>query len=185
MNDHEIVKLFFRRDEQALAETESKYGEYCHSIARRLSGSQEDAKECVLDAYLIAWNTIPPESPNNLRMYLGRIVRNLSVDRFRRSAAKKRNMGISLLLSELEECIPARDTVESVVEEQELSSCINTWLVELSLDDRTAFVSRYWFGESVKSLASRHKCTPAQMSQRLFRLRKSLKIFLEKEDICL
>lgn len=183
MDDVQIIELYYLRDENAIRETDVKYGAFCHRIALNLLRSHEDAEECVADTYHAAWDAIPPAYPASLRAFLGRIVRNLSVDRFRKTKAQKRDTGMTVLLSELEDCLPARDTVELTFERHQLAGIISDWLCALSADDRALFVHRYWSGEAVKDLAKACGCTDKQMAQRMLRLRKHLKATLEKEGV--
>lgn len=184
MTDEQIIRLYFDRDQAAIAETDRKYGAYCYSIASNLLG-REDSEECVNDTYHTAWTRIPPEVPQSLKAYLGRIVRNISISRFRRSHAQKRNNGTDVLLSELEDCLPSAETVESEVDSRELSRLISSWLATLSGDDRALFVLRYWHGAAVQDLAEKCGCTPNALSLRIRRLRKSLKYYLEAKGVAI
>ena len=181
MDDIQIIALYFARDEAAIAQTASKYGTRLSGIARNLLYNTEDAEECVNDTYHAAWNRIPPTYPQSLFAFLGRIVRNLSISRLRMLKAKKRDGGLEILLSELEECIPAETTVERTMEAQELTGYINDWLKTLPQEERVCFVRRYWYGEEVKVLAANFRMTAAQMAQRMLRLRKGLKKYLEEK----
>lgn len=184
MTDEQIIQLYFDRDQTAITETDRKYGTYCYSIASNLLGC-EDSEECVNDTYHTAWTRIPPEIPQSLKAYLGRIVRNISISRFRRSHAQKRNSGTNVLLSELEDCLPSAETVESEVDSRELSRLISSWLATLSGDDRALFVLRYWHGTAVQDLAEKCGCTPNAISLRIRRLRKSLKYYLEAKGVAI
>lgn len=185
MEDVQIIALYYARNENAICETDKKYGVFCQRIALNLLRIREDAEECVADTYHAAWNSIPPAYPVSLRAFLGRIVRNLSIDRFRKENAQKRNSAMTVLLSELEDCLPAREDVELTFERHELAKIISDWLSTLSADDRTVFVKRYWSGEAVNTLAKKYGCTQGQMAQRMLRLRKSLKATLEKEGVAI
>ncbi|MDE6590348.1 MAG: sigma-70 family RNA polymerase sigma factor, partial [Oscillospiraceae bacterium] len=154
MDDLAIVELYHRREERAIAESDKKYGTLCRSIALRLLGLREDAEECVNDTWHAAWNRMPPDRPQSLGAFLGRITRNLSVSRWRRDHAQKRYDGIELLLSELEDCVPAPGTVEEHLERQQLARAISAWLDGLEDGDRRLFVRRYWYGDPVKGLAA-------------------------------
>ena len=184
MTDEQIIRLYFDRDQAAIAETDRKYGSYCYSIASNLLG-REDSEECVNDTYHTAWTHIPPEVPQSLKAFLGRIVRNLSISRFRRSHAQKRSSGTDVLLSELEDCLPTPQTVETEADSRELSRLISSWLATLSGDDRALFVLRYWHGSAVQDLAEKCGCTPNAVSLRIRRLRKNLKHYLEAKGVSL
>lgn len=182
MDDAGIIALFNARDERSLEETAAAYGPWCRAIAMNLLGVREDAEECVSDALHALWRRIPPESPVSLRVYLGRIVRNIAVSRRREKDAQKRGGGqLELLMSELGECVPDGFDVEAEVERRALGESISRWLDTLPASDRAAFVRRYWYGEGVKELAKRLGCRPEQLSQRLFRARRKLKAHLESE----
>lgn len=183
MDDHAIVELYHRRNERAIAETEKKYGAFCRSIALRLLSIREDAEECVNDTWHAAWNTMPPNRPQVLSAFLGRITRNLSVSRWRREHARKRYDGIETMLSELEDCVPAPGTVEEHMERQLLAQSISAWLDSLTDEDRRLFIRRYWFGDPVKNLAAEQSLKANALAQRLLRLRKSLRAFLESEGV--
>ena len=183
MDDLTIVELFHRREEQAIAESDKKYGGLCRSIALRLLVCREDAEECVNDSYHNAWNAMPPQRPDRLPPFLGRIVRNLSISRWRRERAQKRYSGLENLLSGLEECLPDPKGVEQEVEGRALTRRIEVWLEGLSRDDRAVFLRRYWYGQEVQALAKAWGVTPNRMAKRLQRLRKSLKQDLEQEGI--
>ncbi len=185
MDDTQIIDLYFARDEQAIAETEQKYGRFCWRIAMNVLDVWEDAEECVSDTYLSAWKQIPPAIPQSLKAFLGRIVRNLSISRFRAMRAKKRYNGMEVLLSELGDCVPSDRNVEQAVEAKELSGYISDWLDSLSAEDCALFVRRYWFGDPVQELAKRCGITAAQMAQRMLRLRKGLRTALEEKGVVL
>ena len=183
MEDSEIIALYRGRDQRAVAETSEKYGAYCGAIAANILGVPEDAEECVNDAFLAAWMRIPPASPECLRVFLGRITRNIAVSRRRRTHADKRGGGMDLLLSELEDCIPSADSAERAAESAELSELINSWLDSLDAVSRALFVRRYWHGESVAALAGETGCRPEQMTQKLLRLRRKLKAYLVSKGV--
>lgn len=183
MEDAAIVALYWNRDEAAIAETQRKYGAYCRSIAQNILSSREDAEECVSDTWHRAWNAIPPQRPDSLGAFLGRIVRNLSLSRWRREHAQKRYAGLDAMLSELEDCLPAPRGVEDVVEGRALTGCIEGWLEGLDREDRAVFLRRYWYGQEVRSLAKEWGVGPNQMAKRLQRLRKDLRRNLEQEGI--
>ncbi len=185
MEDRQIIELYFQRDERAIAETSEKYGGFCTHIAMNILSVKEDAEECVSDTYFSAWKQIPPTVPEVFKAFLGRITRNLSISKFRALRAKKRFNGLEVMLSELEDCIPATENVEQLVEAKQLSEYISEWLEGLPEEDCALFVRRYWYGEEVQVLAGRCGITAGHMAQKMLRLRKGLKVFLEKKGVVL
>lgn len=181
MEDREIIALYFGRDQQAIARTAEKYGSFCQRMAENILARREDAEECVNDTYHAAWRTIPPQRPQSLRAFLGRIVRNLAISRWRRDRAKKRYEGVELLLSELEDCVPSPRQVEQELESRAVTAVIENWLEELPPGDRRIFLRRYWYGEPLQKLAGEQGCAPNALAQRMARLRKSLRLALEAE----
>ncbi len=185
MDDRQIIQLYWQRDERAVAETDRKYGAYCRAIAMNLLGERRDAEECVSDAYHQAWRSMPPQRPDCLRAWLGRVVRNLSLNRWQRARAKKRGGGMECLLSELEECVPSPRTVEGQLESERLGAVLSGWLHQLPREDRVLFVRRYWYGEALKDLARERGERAGRLAQRMYRLRAGLRRELEKEGITL
>ena len=185
MEDLQIISLYFKRDEAAISETSTKYGAFCHSIALNILSISADADECVNDTYLRAWNSIPPQKPDKLGAWLGKVVRNIAFDLWKKNHRKKRYAGMEQLLSELEDCIPSPTTVEHQIEEQELTEVINTWLTSLQQNDRILFMRRYWNGEAINTLARENGISPSNMAKRMYRLRRNLKSKLEKEGYSL
>ncbi len=181
MDDREIIELYWQRDEAAIAQTECKYGAFCLGAAMRLLSDGEDAKECVNEAFYQAWNLIPPERPEKLRPWLGRIVRNISVSLWRKNHRQKRYGGIEQALSELEEAVPSPIRVEREIESAELGRAMDSWLQGLAREDRVLFVRRYWHGIPLKELAEEAGVPPKKLAQKMYRLRQGLKAFLEKE----
>ncbi|HHU49984.1 MAG: RNA polymerase sigma factor [Caldicoprobacterales bacterium] len=185
MEDMQIIGMYQARDESAIKETAVKYGRLLYGIAFNMLSNHEDSEEIVNDTYDKAWNTIPPKCPNSLSAYLGRITRNLSINRWHKQRTKKRNSGMKLLLSELNDCIPCTYTVETEIETRELALIIDRWLGDLPVDRRVLFLRRYWFGEAVNQLAEECGTSANILAGRLYRLRQSLKAALEKEGISL
>ena len=188
MEDSTIVEMYWNRDEDAIYWTNQKYGAMCQNIAYSILDSHEDAEECTNDTWLKAWNSIPPQRPDNLKAWLGRVVRNLALDRYRRSRAKKRDagaevscLGMEELRREMWECIPAPENVEHEMDRQELAAFLNVWLRTLKESDCVLFLRRYWNGEQVKELAKERGESEGAVAKRLARLRKRLKKALEKE----
>ena len=185
MNDKDIIALFWARDERAISETAGKYGKFCHGIAMNILSVREDAEECVNDTYHKAWTVIPPQKPEYFRAWLGKVVRNIALNLWNRNHTQKRNSGLETLLSELEDCVPTRENVESVIDDIELGKVISRWLGTLSEEDRNVFIMRYWNGIPLKAIAARFGTDPDKLAQKMFRLRKSLKAALEEEEIYL
>lgn len=186
MKDNEIIALYWERKEMALSVTEEKYGKYCHSISYRILHNHEDAQECVNDTYLRAWDSMPPKKPDCLSVYLGKITRNLSLNRLKLYQAKKRGLGeTEFVLSELEECIPAQTKVEQVVEEMVLVNVINEFLRNQKEEKRHIFVRRYWYVCSIKEIAREYHMSESKVLSILFRMRKELKEQLERQGITL
>lgn len=185
MEDGQIIDLYWNRDQQAIRETEGKYGPLLRGIAWNLLRSREDSEECVNDTYLRAWNAIPPTRPAFLRTWLGHITRNLSLDLWKRRQAEKRGGGAETLLGELEDCVPAPAGPERTVEDQELAEALNAFLRGLSREGRAMFLRRYWYGESVAEIGRALHCGEGKVKSSLFRSRKALREYLEKEGIAL
>lgn len=183
MEDVQIIDLYWLRDESAIRETDIKYGGFCHRMAMNILHSFQDSEECVSDAYGRCWDTMPPRRPGSLRAYLGTIIRNLSISRYRAARAQKRFGGAEVLLSELADCVPAPENVQRTVEAGELSELIGSWLDTLDREDRALFVRRYWNGEAVKELAGELGLRPNALTKRLLRLRESLRRSLEREGV--
>ncbi len=180
MQDAAIVEMYHRREERAILESDRKYGGQCRAIALRLLGHREDAEECVNDTWYAAWNRMPPERPAALGAFFGRLTRNLSVSRWRREHAQKRYSGLEMLLSELEDCVPSPGTVEAAVERRLLAQAISAWLDTLESKEQWLFIRRYWYADPVKALAAELGEAPNTCSQRLNRLRRGLRTWLEE-----
>ena len=185
MEDVQIIDLYWLRDQRAISETDRKYGRFCHSIAMNILRSFSDSEECVNDTYHRAWDTMPPQKPESLRAYLGRIVRNLSISRYRQLRAQKRFSGAEILLSELEDCVPARDSVQRTVEAEELSGLISRWLEPRTPRERALFLRRYWNGDAIQTLAQEAGERPNAVTKRLLRLREQLRRYLEQEGVAI
>ena len=176
MKDQDIVHLYWIRDERAIAETAVKYGTYCHSIAVKIVASHEDAEECVNDTYLQTWNSIPPHKPNLLSVYLGKIVRNLSFNKYKAMhAAKRGGYEIALILDELCEIVSDRESVEDQVIRQEMIRDINAFLHRLSEEKQYMFIRRYWYSDSIIEIAKQCGKTENAVSAELGRIRKKLR----------
>ena len=186
MNDIDILDLYWSRNEQAIAETEKSYGKYCYSIAFRILHDREDSDECVNDTWLRAWNSIPPNRPNRLSLFLGTITRNLSFDKWKRKNAMKRGNGeMEIALDELLECVPTANTTEEAVEAAELQRLLNGFLHKLPEKECNVFLRRYWYVEEYSKIAERYGMNLNTVKTSLFRTRKKLKDYLEQEGVVL
>lgn len=183
MEDKQIIELYWNRKEDAIKESDLKYGKLLHHISFRILSNHQDSEECVNDTYCKMWEVVPPQRPKSLCAYMGRIVRNLSINRWYEKRAQKRGCNADILLSELSDCIPSMNTVEAEVDENELTNLINRWLSNLSQEDRVLFLRRYWYGDSVKELAKECGTKENSMAGRIYQLRQKLKAELIKEGI--
>ncbi|MCL2634194.1 MAG: sigma-70 family RNA polymerase sigma factor [Oscillospiraceae bacterium] len=184
MEDNVLLNLYNTRDESAISETASKYGNYCLKIAMNILCNREDSDECVNDTWLKAWNSIPPSKPSILSAFLGRITRNLSIDAFQKAQAKKRGGGeLNLIFDELEQCLSSKDNTESEYDRREVGKSVSDFLNSLSKDNRVVFVRRYWYADSVAEIAQHFKMNENKVKSILYRTRNKLKLYLEKEGI--
>ena len=175
MDDEKIVQLYWDRSELAITATADKYGSYCVSIAKNILGNKEDAEECVNDAYLNAWNSMPPHRPSILSTFLGKITRNLSFNKYKSNTANKRGGGeTALVLDEIAELVSGPDNVEREIHHKELLKAIDTFLDRLPSDKRSIFVRRYWYFDSISDISSRFGMTENNVSVTLNRLRLKL-----------
>lgn len=178
VEDSKIIELFYERSEQAIIELSNKYGRACTKIAHNILNDRQDAEECVNDAYLGAWNTIPPQKPNPLLTYICRIVRNLAIKQYHKNTAQKRNSIYDVALDELETVFPAASSAEDEVNADEIASIIDEFLGTLDRETRVMFVRRYWYSDSVSAIAERFRMTGNNVSVRLSRTRDKLKKYL-------
>jgi len=185
MDDKQIVDLYWERSESAIKETQRKYGKYCHSIAYAILYSSEDAEECVNDTLLRAWGAIPPAKPSRLSTFLGKITRNLALDRYDKNTAQKRLGPVELVLDELSECIPDADSSLDPIDKIALGDAINAFLAGLPQKTRQIFLRRYWFLSPVRDIARDTDMSESAVKASLMRTRESFKAYLEKEGIVL
>ena len=188
MEDGKIIELYFERDERALVETSDKYGNYCRSIARNILNDDEAAKECFNDTLFRTWNAIPPQKPNCLSSFLGKITRNLSLTRLRADNAAKRGGGEAVAaIDELEECVTdnSQKKEEQIVDDMVIREVINRFLAGLSEQNRRIFVRRYWYFSSVKQIAEADGLSESNVMTSLSRIREKLKKELEKAGVVL
>lgn len=184
MEDSQIIKLYWMRDENAIVQTDQKYGKLCRGLSYRILSSREDAEECVSDTYLAAWNQIPPQKPAYFKGFLARIVRNISISRVRERYSKKNGGGeLPLVLEELEQTLASDDNVEKAYEQKELITFMNRFLEAVSKDDRVIFLCRYWHFWSVSEIAGNCHFSESKVKTSLCRTRKKLRTFLETEGL--
>ncbi len=182
MQDQEIIDLYNKRDEQAIVQTESKYGSYCMSIAQNILQNMQDSEECVNDTWLHTWNSIPPAQPNNLRTYLGKITRNLSFNRYEMRNRQKRGGGeVVLALDEIGQVASAEADLAAHIERQEFARILNAFLWSLPERDCSIFIRRYYYVESVDEIAERFALSKAAVFKILSRARNKLRTALEQE----
>lgn len=182
MEDKAILELFWARSEDAIVETEHKYGRYCHYIAFNILNSHEDSEECVNDTCLKAWETIPPQRPNRLATFLGKITRNLALDRYKFNNRDKRGGSqLPLVFEELEAFVSVSDPAQDMVDEMVITDCINRFLGALPTEKRILFMRRYWHFSSIKDIARDFSISEGKVKMTLLRTRNELKQFLEKE----
>ena len=177
----DIIELLERRDESALELLRAHYGDYCRAILHRLLGSEEETEEALSDVWMQVWNAIPPAHPLHLKSYLAQTARNTAINRIRRDCAAMRS-GTIVLLDELAECLPDRSW-EDRERSREVREALNAFLHKLPREERTIFVRRYWFGETVPELARTYHYSESKVTSLLHRLRKRLKKHLEQEGI--
>ena len=186
MDDRQIIELYNERSEAAISATADKYGKYCYSVAYHILYNEQDSEECVNDTYLRTWETIPPQCPVNLPAFLGKITRNLALNRYRYYVREKRGCGqIPLVLDELQECVPAVNSTEQAVEEKHLVEVLNRFTHELPVEKRMMFVRRYWYLSSIGEIAEDFEISEGKVKMTLLRIRNKLKQTLEKEGIVL
>lgn len=182
MEDEKILELFRQRDQQALLETQQKYGAYLTKVALNVLGDPEDSRESVNDAYLAAWDAIPPHRPQNLCAFLSTLTRRIAIDLLRRQQSRKRGGGeYDLALSELEQCLPGGNTTEEIADGNALAQAIAAFLKTRSQQARTAFVCRYFYMDSVRETARACGLTETNTKVLLHRTRQALREYLEKE----
>ena len=182
MEDHQIIDLYWQRDPQAIPASDTKYGGYCATVARNILPDGRDVEETLSDTWLGAWQTIPPQRPGVLRIFFGRITRNLALNRWQRQHAQKRGGGeLPLALEELEETLPAAGTVEQAVDAAALEAAVDAFLRTLPRRECSVFLRRYWFTDSHREIARRFGLTEANVAVMLSRTRKKLRLYLQSQ----
>lgn len=185
MEDAQIIELFFRRSEEAVHALAETYGGVCRRLSVNVLKNDQDAEECVNDAYLAVWNAVPPARPLPLLPYLCRVVRNLSIERYRKRHAAKRDDSFTRSWDELEPFLPSADSPEAQTDARELTRLLNVYLERLEPRDQLLFMRRYWFFDSCTEIARLSGLCEKNVSVRLTRLRKKLRIFLEENEVYL
>ncbi len=186
MDDKSIIKLFYERSETAISKVDEKYGKYCNYIAYNILKDKQDSEECVNDTYLKAWNTIPPSNPKNLSTFLGKITRNLALDKYKYYNREKRGRCKTMIaLDELEECIPTIMDTEQIISDKMLANELNLFLAGLQADKRKIFIRRYWYFSSISEIARDYSISESNVKVVLYRTRQELKVFLERKGIVL
>lgn len=185
MEDQGIIQLYLQRSQQAIVETKRKYGAYCRTILRNILSHSSDIEECENDTYLATWNAIPPNIPKKLSAYVGKIARNIALDKYSYNTAKKRNQALDIILTELEDCLASPHTVEVEYEAGEIVHLLNQFLYEIDEQSRYIFIRRYWYSDSIEAICNRFHMSNSKVKSILFRTRKKLKVYLESEGIML
>ena len=184
MDDKRIIDLYWNRSESAISETDKKYGKYCYSIAYNILTNNEDTEESVNDTYMAAWKTMPPNRPSNLATFLGKITRNLAIDRWRSRNRHKRGCGeIVFALEELDDCVADQQTVEKAYERKEMALMFNRFLESLPATERRIFLCRYWYLDSISDIARLYGFSESKITSILYRTRKKLRVELQREDL--
>ena len=182
MEDQDIIAGLFRRDDSALEELQKAYGAKLLRLAKRFLKSREDAQEAVNDAYLRTWQTIPPQRPEYLFAYVSQLCRHAALEKVDWLTAQKRSAPVVELTEELAQCLPD-PAPEREAESRELGEALNGFLGTLDREKRGIFLRRYWYGDSIRDIATRCGAGESKVKTTLYRLRKDLKDYLEKEGI--
>ena len=182
MQDREIVDLYWARSQDAVRETDIKYGKMLYSVSYPLTNSRQDSEECVNDTYLKAWNSMPTDRPDMLGAYLTKIIRALSIDRFRRERAAKRG-GAGVITEELSELIPSDFSLDGYIENEALKNALNAFLAGLDKEKRVVFVKRYYFCLDIGTISRQTGISESSVKTMLFRMRKKLGETLKKEGL--
>ena len=181
MEDEKIIELYFARSENAIVQTEKKYGKYCYTIAYNILGNVMDSQECVNDTYLQVWKTIPPARPERLSVFIGKLTRNISINRLRRANALKRSAEADVAFDEIDGMIS--DDMTDVHDKVVLKNAINSFVTGLSKRDRKIFIQRYWYMSPSVDIAKELGVSDSFVRVKLYRLRKDFKNYLEKEGV--
>ena len=185
MEDSQIVSLFYERSEQAIVELSKKYGTLCKKIAFGIVKNEADAEECVSDAYLKIWNSVPPIVPTPLLNYVCHVVKTVSINRYKQNVADKRNNIGDLAIHELDEVLAGHDDIEDELESKRIAGAISEFLDTLDAESRVMFIKRYYFCEGVSDIAKYFHKSAHSITVRLSRIREKLKKYLIEKEIIL
>lgn len=182
MDDRSIIELYLERNQNAIRETDIKYGRLCMRIAYNVLNNHFDSEECVNDTYLSVWNQIPPTRPNNFTAFLCKITRNISLKRYSFNHAAKRNELIEISFSELESILPD-DAYQPELEDEYLGELVSDFLRSEKEDARNVFIRRYWFFDTVSEIAEHYSFTESRVKSMLSRTRNRMKVFLTQKGV--
>lgn len=185
IEDEKIIEMFFERSENAIGELAVKYGKVLGKLSFNILNNREDAEECVNDAYLGLWNSIPPERPDPLLTYACKIVRNISLKAYYKKHAEKRRSDYTVAMEEIEDCLAGSDSPETAIEENELTGLIDSFLETQSAENRVIFMRRYWFSDSCRDIAERVGISEKNVTVKLTRIRRKLKEYLKVRGVSL
>jgi RNA polymerase sigma-70 factor (ECF subfamily) len=185
MNDNAILDLYLSRSETAIDETARKYGKYCFVIANNILRDNQEAEECVNDVYMKAWEVIPPQRPTSFNAFLGKITRNISLNKLKARSTQKRKGDFVLAFDELEQCLPSKVDIEGEFDAKQTGALLSDFLHLCEKESRIIFIRRYWYGDNVKTIAARLCMSESKVKSSLFRTRKKLKQYLESEGVVL
>ena len=183
MEDSKIIELYFARSEDAIAETDRKYGKLCRYVAMNILHNNEDSEECVNDTYFGTWNAIPPQKPKRFSAFISRITRNLALKKYEYVSAAKRNPEVLVSLTELEDCVSGQDYVEVELENKRIEKVISNFLWQQDIKKRTVFIRRYWYFEPIDSICKHCGISQSKATSMLYHTRQKLRQYLESEGI--
>ena len=183
MDDLKIVELYLSRSEEAIDETDLKYGKLCRYVAMNILRNKEDSEECINDTYFGAWNAIPPQKPSKFSAFISRITRNLALKKYEYISADKRNPEVLISLAELDECVSGQDYIEAELENKRIEKAISDFLWQQDIEKRTVFIRRYWYFESIDSICKRCGFSQSKALSMLYHTRQKLRHHLESEGI--
>lgn len=184
MDDQSIIELYRKRDENAIKETDEKYGGYIYTVSYNILRNKEDSEECRNDTYLDTWHSIPPANPSIFSAFLAAIARRISIDMLRHQKAEKRGGGEAVIsMSELDECIPDGKSIDDEIDNERLAGAISEFLKSLPSVECDVFMRRYWYFDSIEDICKGYGFGKSKVKMMLSRTRKKLLSYLEKEGI--